>query len=153
MAKTKDLTLSARQSHAIARAMYATATIDKITAEERALIKAFYNETAGGGAQMESFAQMRKSPFSASKLKRALGPDPAIAALLIESCVLVAYADGSYTDKEREFIASLAKDLGVSAKRLQTIHDGIVDLVMGQLAHIANTDALVEVRRELSGAG
>jgi len=69
---------------------------------------------------------------------------------LLHSCLLLAYADGSYSVDERRKVQGFADALGMSETDLQQIEEGVTDYLLQQISRISNTDALQEVAKELN---
>lgn len=156
MAKTQRSDLTPKQVHAIVCAMYAVAKVDKVQPAELKLMRQFYNEARESSPKLEPFTDLTKRPFSVRRIVSEISGDKAAAGALIEGCVLVAYADGKYSEAERVLVSTLAEALGVSAKTLKTIETGIVDIAMAELMRDLPVDVygdtLVLVRRELSSS-
>lgn len=135
---------------AIVRAMHEVALADGMHDAERVMLRGFYDSCQQEAQAMASFDDLIATPFDAAQAKEIFDTAGRRAALL-QSCVLLAYADGKYSDGERAKVKSLAQAMGTPAGELAEIEGGVGDHLMQQISRISNTDALQQVAAELEG--
>ena len=136
------------QAEAIARGLFAVARADgAVHPIELTLIQGFYNDTVGG------------SPSQLASLERGIDIEPAllataisspqVAQLFVKTALLVAYADNGCSPAERGVIGRYADELGVTGEEVAHLDQAVKEFLVGQLAHLSNVDAAVEVARKL----
>ena len=135
---------------AIVRAMHEIALADGMHDAERVMLRGFYDSCQQDAGAMTSFNDLISTPFDAAQAKD-IFDTPARRAALLQSCVLLAYADGKYTEGERTKVKSYADAIGMPAAELEQIEGGVSDHLMQQISRISNTDALQQVSAELEG--
>jgi tellurite resistance protein len=145
-------TLSINHIQAIVRGMYEVAKTDGVHNTELVMMRGFYEDCQREVKALTSFDDLIKLPFDLNEAKAVLNTDDRKAALL-QSCVMVAYADGRYSAGERTKIQSLAAGIGVTAEALLTIETAVADSLMEQISKIRNIDALQEVAAEIKPQG
>lgn len=134
------LDLNSEQSRAFAHGLTALAQTDGIHAAETMLIQDFY-----GGPD---FSELIVAPFDAAAAGQLLASDELKRAFL-QTCVFLAYADGSYSAAERAKVAAFAEAMGLTGDALKTLEQSVADQLLQEIALIENVDALGEVAREL----
>jgi len=135
------------QAEAIARGLFAVAKADGVVHErEAAIIAEFYVSTTSVAADLGS---LERSPRIEGASLKLMLPSAELRRLFVKTAVLLAYADGSYGSKESVAIAEYAKALEISDKDLGTIEQQVKEYLLSQLAHLANTDAAVQVAKEM----
>ena len=135
---------------AIVRAMHELALADGMHDAERVMLRGFYDSCQQEAQAMTSFNDLISTPFDAAQAKD-IFDTPARRAVLLQSCVLLAYADGKYTEGERAKVKSYADAIGIPAAELAQIEGGVSDHLMQQISRISNTDALQQISAELEG--
>ena len=133
---------------AIVRAMHEIALADGMHDAERVMLRGFYDSCQADAQAMTSFDDLISTPFDAAHA-RDIFDTPGRRAALLQSCVLLAYADGKYTAGERAKVKSFADAIGMAAEELAAIEGGVSDHLMQQISRISNTDALQQVSAEL----
>jgi tellurite resistance protein len=113
-----EVTAGGAQARAIARGLYAVATVDGIHEREAALIVGFYGTTNEGDVRPAAvLAELaRLGPISQADLAEAL-PGDELRQLFVKAALLLAYVDGKVTGAERLKITGYAKTLGLSFER------------------------------------
>ncbi len=134
---------------AIVRAMHAVALTDGVHDAERVMLRGFYESCQQEAHALASFDDLIRVPFDAAEVAPAFDTDERKATLL-QSCLLLAHADGRYSPGERSCIAGFAAALGVAAEDLAQIEEGVADHLLQQISRISNTDALREVAAEVA---
>ena len=145
-----DAPLDLHHVQAIVRAMHEIALADGMHDAERVMLRGFYDSCQQDAGAMTSFNDLISTPFDAAQA-RDIFDTPARRAALLQSCVLLAYADGKYTEGERAKVKSFADAIGIPAGELALIEGGVSDHLMQQISRISNTDALQQVSAELEG--
>jgi len=133
----------------IVRAMYEVAKTDGVHATELVMIRGFYDSCQQDADALATFDDLIATPFDADN-DAALFDTTERKATLLQSCLLLAHADGDYSDGERTKIAGIARTLGVEAEQLAQIEDAVADMLLQQISRISNTDALREVAAEIA---
>ncbi|MBX3692178.1 DUF533 domain-containing protein [Dokdonella sp.] len=133
----------------IVRAMHAVAESDGVHATEQVMLRGFYESCQHEAGALASFDDIVATPFDAATDAAAFDT-PERKAVLLQSCLLLAHADGRYSTGERACIASFAQALGVDASTLGAIEEGIADHLLQQISRISNVDALRQVADELA---
>jgi len=133
----------------IVRAMYAVAKADGVHDAELVMLRGFYDDCARATNALTSFDQLLRIPFDEMEAARILDNDERRSALL-QSCVMLAYADGRYSAGERACVRAFADALGMAPAALATLEAAVADSLMAQLAKVSNLDALREVAAETS---
>ena len=110
-----EIAIDEPQAEAIARGLYAVAAADGVHEREAALIASFYGE-AGGTPRALSELERREA-ISAAELAAALHTDKE-RRLFVKTALLLAWADGSVSGKERERIGAFATALGDTGEQL-----------------------------------
>jgi tellurite resistance protein len=141
--------LDAAQKSLATRAMLEVAQVDAgHVAEEIALIRAFYEADAEPG--QVPFDSLLAASSQAAPLAADSFPKPEQRDLVVSSCLMVAYADGQFSQAERAVIAAIAGRVGLDAGRLQTLDDIIQDHLLSQLANLPDAASVAVVGAELT---
>ena len=133
---------------AIVRAMHELALTDGMHDAERVMLRGFYDTCQQDAQALTSFDALIGSPFDLTTAKEFFDT-PERAAALLQSCIFLAYADGSYSAGERAKVKSYADAMGVPADALKSLEDSVSDHLLQQISRIGNIDALKEVAAEL----
>jgi len=134
---------------AVVRAMHAVALTDGVHDAERVMLRGFYDVCQQEAHALASYDDLIGVPFDAATDAHAFDTDER-KAVLIHSCLLLAYADGKYSAGERSTIGGFAKALGVSDSQLAALEEAVSDHLLQQISRISNTDALQEVAAEIA---
>lgn len=132
----------------ILRGMYAVALTEGVHDTELVMLKDFYDQCAVETEALASFRDVVDTPFDAETAVSVLNSD-ALKQTFIVSCIFLAYADGKYSEKERQKIRELCNAIDVSQDQLAEIENLAADQLMAQFAHIENLEALKEVSNEI----
>ena len=77
-------------------------------------------------------------------------PDPEQKDLVVGSCLMVAYADGTLSQAERDAtVASVAQQIGMSGERLSQLVEIVQDHLLAQLSGLPDAQSVVKVGQEL----
>jgi len=143
-----DAPLDLAHVQAIVRAMHEVAQSDGMHDAERVMLRGFYDACQQDARALATFDELIATPFDVAGAKDLFDNDARRAALL-QSCVLLAYADGKYSEGERARVLAFAHAVGVDERGLLAIEGGVADHLMQQISRIDNVDALKEVAAEL----
>jgi tellurite resistance protein len=135
---------------AIVRAMHEVALSDGMHEAERVMLRGFYDACQEDARALASFDELIATPFDAAGAKEIFDSRERRAALL-QSCILLAYADGKYSEGERRKVLAFAAAVGVSEAELLALEGGVADHLMQQISRIDNLEALKQVAAELEG--
>jgi len=142
----KDMNLEPMQAYFFARALYALARMDGIHEHEMALLGSFISDVLpNGAAQLQQFP---KTPDPDPQTIAMMLDNPDVRHVFLRTAMLLAYADGHISDLEQQWIDTVAAAMEMTAA-MAGIKEEIQEYLIGQLTDISNTDALVEVAREL----
>lgn len=140
--------LSIHHIQTIVQALYQLAQADGVHSTERVMLRDFYDQCQADGNALTSFDELLAQPFDLADNAEDFHSDDLKIALL-NSCLLLAYADGQYTTGEREKIRSYAATLNFSADDLAQLEETVADHLMQQISRISNMEALQEVAQEM----
>ncbi len=139
-----EIEVNALQAEAMARGLYAIALVDGIHEREMGMIQDFYSAAAA-----ESVASLeRVGPFDPGDLAEFLSEKPH-RELFIKTALLLAWADGKVSDKERAKIGAFAKALDVTKELQGELEAEVKDFLLRPLAGLANTHAASKVAKKL----
>jgi len=136
--------LSPQHARAIAHGLYSLASVDGVHPAETLLVQEFFGAAQGEFGSVSDLV----TPFDTKQAAQVLDT-PELKAAFLQSCVLLAYADGRYSAAERAKVAEFAQALGVREAERADIEEAVSDHLMQQIARIENIDALGEVAQEL----
>lgn len=146
---TDAVELDLAQKSLATRAMLEVAQVDAgHVAEEIALIRAFYEADAEPGQiPFDSLlaASSQQAPLNSESFPTAGQRD-----LVISSCLMVAYADGQFSQAERTAIAAIAERIGMDAARFKMLDDIIQDHLLSQLAKLPDAESVARVGAEMN---
>lgn len=145
-----EASLDLHHVQAIVRAMHEVALADGMHDAERVMLRGFYDACQEDARALTSFDELIATPFDAAAAREIFATAEQRSAL-IQSCVLLAYADGKYTEGERRQVKTYADAVGMSEIDLLAVENGVADHLMQQISRISNVDALQQVSAELEG--
>jgi tellurite resistance protein len=143
----QEVPLDGKAAEAIARALFAVARVDGVHEREAGLIAAFWMD-AGAGHGLLSDLEREETPITPAELAAAL-PTSAMRLLFMKTAILLTYADGKVTDDERKILGEFASALGVDQPTMETLEAQTKEYLLKHLAHLHNSDAVVEVAKKL----
>ena len=120
-----DIALSADDASAIAAALYDIARCDGEHAEEIEMIKSLLE---GIGADLGSDAPASPGKMTPAELAIKI-TDPATRKLAVECALLLAWADGAFSDKEQARVWEYATALGFAPEEYSRIESTITGWV------------------------
>lgn len=142
-----NLQLSAPQVLALTAAMLAVSHVDGVHPSETQLIQQFYEGSREGG--MPAFADVQQSHAGAQEQLKQIPFDAEFADALVASCLMVAYADGDLSDKERAAALGLAQAYGVSTEQFDQELQVVRDALLGSLASLPDAASVAALAKEL----
>ncbi len=131
----------------IVRAMHEVAKLDGVHDGEAVMLREFYSACERDSGALTSFEELVRGGFDLKEAKRILDT-PERKSALLRSCLLLAYADGRYSNPEREKIRGFADGLGVPAAATLAMEESVADQLMQNISRISNIDALRKVAAE-----
>jgi tellurite resistance protein len=142
-----EIDINQDQAEAIARGLYAVARADgAIHEREAALIAEFFASTTERASDLGALE--RAPRIEGDALALAL-PDKDTRSLFLKTALLLAYADGQFGVGESRTISEYAGALGVTEADQRLLEAQVKDYLLASLAHLSNTESVVEVAKEL----
>lgn len=133
---------------AIARGLYTLSRVDGHEEREGMLIRSLWMDAVGWESGADLQAVEKLSDISAKDLATALrGPE--IRRVFLKTALLLAWADGKVSDKERAWIRDAAKALEITDADLQREDELVRTFLLSQLSHVENVEAAKEVAKKL----
>jgi tellurite resistance protein len=150
----KEMNVSEPQSPAFSKAqlvalvesMLSTARVDGVHPKEEALIRAFYEEQRLSG--MPTFEKLAAADKGAKPLT-GVGSDTGFAEQLVLMCLMAGYADGKFSEAERNHVLHLATQLGVSPARMGELHLQVKDSLIASLARLPDAESVAALAKTL----
>jgi uncharacterized tellurite resistance protein B-like protein len=136
--------LDLNQVRAIVQGMMRVAHADGAHERELVLIREFYESCRNEVKGLADFHDLEQAPFDVQLAAEVLAT-PSLQRSFLASCYLVAYADGQVSEGELAEIDKLVSELGIDAQLASETRDRIKDLLVMQLAHSANVEALQKI--------
>jgi hypothetical protein len=130
------------------KGMHELAKSDGLHDAERVMLRDFYTSCRDETGALADFDDLIRRPFDAKEAADVLNTSE-LRRLFLQSCVLLAYADGKYSAGERKKIAEYGKALGTPAAELAELEALVGDQLLQQVSKIENVDALREVAKEI----
>jgi hypothetical protein len=144
----KEVPLSHEQAALIARALYTLSRVDGHEEREGMLIKSFWMEVVGDGSVLDLKTFETMPDVTGQDLARGL-PTPDQRNMFMKTAVMLTYADGNVSDKEKQWVATVGKALGLSDTDVARIDELVRTYLLSQLSHLHNVDALKTVAKDL----
>ena len=139
--------LGINQVQSIVRGMYELAKVDGMHPAEMVMLRGFYEQCQREVNALTSFDDLIAVPFDLKAAAEVLDTTERKTAFL-QSCLLLSYADGSYSAAEQSHIRTFAQGLGVGSDVLATLEAQVADTLMQQFAGVQNVEALQQVAKE-----
>jgi len=147
-----EIEISAEQAEIMARGLFAVARAEGgIHEREKTLLMSFFADVAADSSSRSLSALEHAPDVSPSEIAAAL-TSQSHGLLFIKTCVLMAYADNHFGEKERDIIEGFAKALGLSEEHLSGLEEDVRAFLLGSLVRLANSEAVATVARELSSS-
>ena len=140
--------LSLNHIQIIVRAMYELAEADQVHHTEMVLLKEFYESCRQDVNGLTDFNELIQQPFDIEAANEILNTRE-LKETLINSCLFLAFADGTYSKEEKETIARFAESLGIEENVRAELEDHVKDILLMQISRISNIDALKKVAKGL----
>lgn len=145
----QEVNLDGRTAEAIARALFAVARVDGLHEREAGLIAAFWMD-AGAGHGLLSDLEREETPISPAELATSLRTTE-VRLLFAKTAILLTYADGKVTDEERKIMHEYSTALGLDDATMTALETSVKEYLLQHLAHLHNSEAVVEVAKKLEG--
>jgi uncharacterized tellurite resistance protein B-like protein len=143
------VTLSPAQLALATQVMLYVAHIDTArTDEETALIRAFYEACARDEA-LPPFEPLLEHAGARPTLDSGAFPEPGQQELVLSYCLMVAYADGTLSDAEKQAVSGIAQQIGVSEARLDEMISIVQDQLLAELSKLPDAQSVAKVAEEL----
>ena len=142
-----DVALGINHIQQIVRGMNEVAKLDGVHDAEAVMLKQFYGACQDDAGALTNFSELVNGPFDIADASRVL-ETPERKAVFLRSCILLAYADGRYSQPERDKVRSFADGLGIPAGATLALEESVADQLLQNIARISNVDALKEVASE-----
>lgn len=139
--------LGLKQIQAMVRGMYDLAKVDGMHASEIVMLRGFYDQCQRDAQALTTFDELIAVPFDLAAASEALDTDER-KTTFIQSCLLLAHADGNYTLAEQAHIRKFAQALGVADAAFATLESQVADTLMQQFSGVSNVEALQQVAHE-----
>lgn len=138
-----EIPIDERQAQAIARGLFAVASVDGIHEREAALIANFYSPPNDVDEHPKmSLADVRRLDALSPADLAALLSEGEIRELFVKAAFLLAYIDGRVTIDERKKIGAYAAALGVARERQAILEDSVRTRLMVPIARLNNRQAV-----------
>ena len=139
--------LGINQVQSMVRGMYELAKVDGVHQAEMVMLRGFYDQCQREAQALTSFDDLIAIPFDLQAAGEVIDTAERKTTFL-QSCLLLAYADGSYSSAEQAHIRKFAQALGVDTATLATLEGQVADTLMQQFAGVRNVEALQQVAKE-----
>lgn len=143
-----EVPLNHEQAALIARALFTLSRVDGHEEREGMLIKSFWMEVVGNAAILDMKAFEQLPDVTGEDLARGL-PTKEMRRMFMKTAIMLTYADGTVSEKERAWIDTIGKALGLEDKELKRIDELVRTYLLSQLSHLHNVDALKTVAKDL----
>ncbi|MBB5017280.1 uncharacterized membrane protein YebE (DUF533 family) [Chitinivorax tropicus] len=144
MISTQNIELNIHHVQLLVRALHELSLSDGMHDAERVMLNGFYQACQADSQALTTFQELVSVKLDLSALADHFNTPPLQRAFL-HSCLLLAYADGKYSNVERARIVEYANALGVTETELAVIEDQVADHLLQQISRIENVAALGEV--------
>lgn len=144
-----DTPLTQDQVVTVTRLMLHVAHVDgDKTAEELALIRAFYEGCAEAGNGWQTFDSLDGKSGSPDVAASDFA-DQGQREMALAICLMVAWADGAFSAREDESVRGIADKLGIGGERFAQVLALVKDHMLAQLAGLPDVGSIVAVAKEL----
>ena len=148
-AVVKDQNLSPVQVTLLTKAMLSVAMCDGLHPAEAGLISNFYEGSRGDDmpTMQAMLDAVKASPLKVGELS---GSAPEFAETVMLMCLMTAYADGSFSASERDYVKSLAAVLGIDDARFSGYLAQVHNELIGALSNLPDSASVAKVFGKLS---
>jgi uncharacterized membrane protein YebE (DUF533 family) len=144
-----EIEISTEQAEVMARGLFAVARAEGgIHEREKTLLMSFFSDVADDTSSRSLSALEHAPDVSPSEIASSL-TSQSHALLFIKTCILMAYADNNFGEKERDIIEGFGKALGLSDENIAELENDVKSFLVSSLVRLANTEAVAAVAREL----
>ena len=130
------------QIQAACAAMLEVARADGIAPSETALIGEFWTSA---GDSLGKFDSAMNAPFRAG-----LFADTAQKVMIVDLCLACAFADGRYSDNEKQVVSGITTQLGLTNEFLIGRVAEVRAQFLGSLAHLPDPQSVAALAKDLS---
>ena len=148
-AAVKDQNLSPAQVTLLTKAMLSVAMRDGLHPAEAGLISNFYEGSRGDDmpTMQAMLDAVKASPLKVGELS---GSAPEFAETVMLMCLMTAYADGSFSASERDYVKSLAAVLGIDEERFSGYLAQVHNELIGAVSNLPDSASVAKVFGKLS---
>ena len=143
-----QVNVSKQDAAVIARGLYTLSRVDGHEEREGILIKSLWMDAVGADAEVDLNVVEKLSDISSKDLAQALGTLE-LKRVFVKTALLLAWADGDVSAKEKAWIKEAALALGLTEGELAREDELVRTFLLSQLAHVQNMDAAKEVAKKL----
>ena len=143
-----QVNVSKENAAVIARGLYTLSRVDGHEEREGILIKSLWMDAVGADAEDDLNVVEKLSDISSKDLAQALG-SAELKRVFVKTALLLAWADGDVSAKEKAWIKEAALALGLTEGELAREDELVRTFLLSQLAHVQNVDAAKEVAKKL----
>lgn len=143
-----QIEVSKDDAAAIARGLFALARVDGHDEREGILIKSLWMDAVGYEGEIDLQTIEKLSDITPKELAAALRSIE-LKRVFVKTALLLAWADGDVSAKEKAWIAEAAGAFGISDKDLAREDELVRTFLLSQLSHLQNVDAAKEVAKKL----
>lgn len=146
---TPEIDVSLEAAKAIAQGMMKLAASDGVHPKEVQLIKGFMAECYELAGGTETYEELSHEDFDLEHVKAVLNTDE-LRELFMKSNLLLACADGVYSESEQNMMDHYAIEMGMTAGRLRELEMQVKQYMLGQFAGVkVYRDQAEELGRKL----
>ena len=141
-----EIAMTEEEAELMAHGMLAVARADgKLHEREIAMVQSFYGEVSSAS----SMASLEHEPDIAPDVLAAGLARGSLGMLFVKTCILCAYADGTYHPKEKAKVDAYATALGIGAEAVGELEQSVKEYLLGHLTGLQNRDAAIEVAKKM----
>jgi tellurite resistance protein len=145
----QNVKLGLNHVQVLVRGMYAIANSDGLHATELVLLREFYESCRADVEGLASFEEVIAVALDEESARDVLDT-PELRDLFVRSCLLLAFADGTFSPAERTQLAHLAALLDVKPERRLELEEEARSFLFRRVAHVHNLDVLQKVVKDLA---
>lgn len=143
-----QVNVSKDDAAAIARGLFTLSRVDGHEEREGILIRSLWMDAVGTDSDVDFQKVEKLSDISPKDLAISLR-NADVRRVFLKTALLLAWADGNYSDKERAWIKEAAGAFGVGEKDLAREDELVRTFLLSQLSNLENVDAAKEVAKKL----
>ena len=132
---TPEMDISLAAARIIAQGMMRLAAADGVHPKEKAMIEAFLADCYAEAGGQESYEEILDRDFDIAEARQVLDSDE-LRELFLKSNLLLACADGIYSEPEQNMMDHYAIDFGITAGRLRELETQVKEYMLSQFAGV-----------------